>query len=215
MGQTRNDVMNGMSKFILVIAISAAYGCAVKERSGDSVDKIEPDLVSQYISLANEGDSNAQFMLALMYERGKKISLDYDKSFYWCKEAAKSGNADAQEKLAFLIMERVYMPEYKAESKHDIYRKGKYWLEKAANQDRPTAQHHLATMYYFGRGVDRDFEMAAEWYKKAADQGHASAQYNLSILYKDGNGVEKNNSLFNYWLKKSCDNGRVRSCENK
>ena len=43
------------------------------------------------------------------------------------------------------------------------------------------AQVKLGDMYYFGRGVPKDYTQAVSWYRKAAQQGYAKAQYNLGV----------------------------------
>ena len=44
-------------------------------------------------------------------------------------------------------------------------------------------------MYYYGRGVTKDYVTAANWYRLAAEQGNAKAQGNLGYVYKNGEGV--------------------------
>ena len=51
---------------------------------------------------AEEGDAEAQFNLALMYEKGDGIKQDKQKAFYWYKKAAEQGNAEAQYRLAVM-----------------------------------------------------------------------------------------------------------------
>ena len=46
-------------------------------------------------------------------------------------------------------------------------------------------------MYFFGRGVDKDYSQAMTWYTKAAEQQFADAQYRLGFMYEKGLGVEQ------------------------
>ena len=48
-----------------------------------------------------------------------------------------------------------------------------------------------AALYYFGKGVPRDYSEAARWWRKAAEQGLAEAQFNLGVTYRQGEGVTK------------------------
>ena len=59
-----------------------------------------------------------------------------------------------------------------------------YW--DAAQAKNPAAYVHLASAYYSGRGVKRDFEEAARWYKKAAQSGMTRAQLSLGQMYSLG-----------------------------
>ena len=60
-----------------------------------------------------------------------------------------------------------------------------------AQQGNAIAQMLLGEMYYFGKGVPRDYSEAARWWRKAAEQGLAEAQFNLGGMYRQGEGVPK------------------------
>lgn len=62
-------------------------------------------------------------------------------------------------------------------------------FKNGAKQGDAEAQYNLGYMYENGKGVERDYVIAAEWYEKAAEQGHAKAQNNLAFLYRKGYGV--------------------------
>jgi TPR repeat protein len=63
------------------------------------------------------------------------------------------------------------------------YAMARAWLEKAAEQDEPDAQHELGLMYYYGRGVAVDRAEAYKWFKLAAEQpGNYAAQMYLQKL---------------------------------
>ncbi len=46
--------------------------------------------------LAEQGNTNAQFMLGLMYYKGGGVPQDYAEAAKWYRKAAEQGNADAQ-----------------------------------------------------------------------------------------------------------------------
>ena len=62
-------------------------------------------------------------------------------------------------------------------------------------------------MYENGRGVERDYKMAAEWYRKAAEQGYSEAQYNLGMCYEAGRGVEQDDKEAVEWYRKAAEKG--------
>ena len=64
------------------------------------------------------------------------------------------------------------------------------WLEAAADAGNAMAQTLLCSMYYEGRGVERDLAAAAGLALKAADQGIASARYSAALMLAKGEGVE-------------------------
>jgi len=57
---------------------------------------------------------------------------------------------------------------------------------QAAQLDNVSAISQLASLYYLGKGVDRDFDEALKWYKKAALLGNAGSQRTVGTFYKMG-----------------------------
>jgi len=97
--------------------------------------------------------------------------------------------------------------------------RGKY--EEAVKQFRPLAeagdpdaQSHLASMYYVGRAVDKDYKQAFSWYRRAAEQGHVDSQYSLGNMYLLGEGVQQNNHLAALWYNKAAQQGHVAASHN-
>ena len=80
-------------------------------------------------------------------------------------------------------------------------------FKKAAEQGNVAAQHHLATCYRHGLGVEKNFEEAFMWTKKAAIQGNCRAQIDLGSYYEKGIGtaIDLEESL--YWYKKAALKG--------
>lgn len=80
-------------------------------------------------------------------------------------------------------------------------------FKQAAEQGEARAQSSLASMYYNGLGVQKDYEQALYWYTKAAEQGLASAQYTLGLMYAEGKGAPKDNAKALYWYTKAAEQG--------
>jgi TPR repeat protein/FixJ family two-component response regulator len=59
--------------------------------------------------------------------------------------------------------------------------------------------------YYYGRGVPKDYSMAAMWFRNAAEQGNANAQFNLARCYAFGQGVEQNRTEMLAWYRKAAE----------
>ena len=68
-----------------------------------------------------------------------------------------------------------------------------------------SAQYNMGQMYYFGRGVERDYVKAMEWYLRAAEKGHADAQYNIGCMYSNGLGVERDYVKAMEWYLKAAE----------
>ena len=60
----------------------------------------------------------------------------------------------------------------------------------------------LGTLYYYGKGVDKDENQAFYWYQKSAEAGDPSAMYMLVTCYEEGIGCEKDGNQASYWTYK-------------
>jgi Sel1 repeat len=143
-------------------------------------------------SLAENGDSNAQFNLALMFHKGDGVPQDDAQAVRWYRKAADQGYAPAQFNLALMYETSPSIPRDYGEAIR-LYRAG-------ANQGLADAQNNLCAMYLDGRGVSQDDAEAATWCRKAADQGFAIAQYNLGLMYEIGRGVPQDPVAAYMWL---------------
>lgn len=130
-------------------------------------------------ALAEQGDGNAQYSVAVMYDNGKGFTKDYEKAAKWYQKAAEQGHAKAQFNLGNMYEhgEGVTQDNAKALS----------WWVKAAEQGATKAQFNLALI----NKENKNYSKAIEWYQKAVDQGHADSQNNLGVMYAEGLGVPK------------------------
>ena len=71
------------------------------------------------------------------------------------------------------------------------------------------AQYNLGAMYYYGRGVEQDYNKAIEWYEKAAVNGNAAAQVSLGYMYDKGLGVAQDYDKAIEWYAKAAANGNT------
>jgi len=184
---------------------------------------------------AEAGYFSAQAKLAKWYRDGKLISKNPEKSFYWYKEAAKSGDPETKCNLGWCyatgfgceknpFLSAVYF--YNAASagvvaaqynfakclelgngeKKDIKRAAAFY-EKAAKAGHIKSQYCLGKCYEYGNGVNKDIAMAVFWYKKAAQNGLADAQFAMGQCYELGKGFDKDPNIAYYWYKQASDNG--------
>jgi TPR repeat protein len=70
-------------------------------------------------------------------------------------------------------------------AKHD-YRAALLNWQQRAEQGDATAQYGLGRLYFFGLGVQPDFERAVFWFRKAADQNNPYAERRLGLAYSLG-----------------------------
>ncbi len=115
--------------------------------------------VKEFSSLAEQGNSDAQLILAKMYFFGQGVPKDSDQAMTWFKASAVQGDRDAQ----FFLGSMYLLPE------KDIT-EGLKWIRMSADQGMPDAQFLLGMAYLQGKGVSPDMIQADMWLQLAATQ---------------------------------------------
>ena len=107
---------------------------------------------------AEQGDVEAQYLLAFKYEYGLGVPQDYDEARKWYLKAAEQGYAPAQYKLGVLYSQGHGVPQ--------DYDEARKWYLKAAEQGYAPAQYKLGVLYSQGHGVPQDYVEARKWWLK-------------------------------------------------
>lgn len=119
-------------------------------------DLDKPINLASVQSAAEDGDSEAQLLISLLYSEGKQVPQDQDLSVMWGRKAAEQGNAIAQNNLGAAYTHG------KGVSKDDSL--AAYWYQKSAEQGYTIAQYNLAASYAMGVGVQKDYQKAYAWF---------------------------------------------------
>ena len=188
---------------------------AKKKAEAEAKKKLEEDFINAldayqtkdyklaiflYKKAANQGHIDAQFNLALMYDKGEGVTQNHEQATYWYGNAAVQGNAEAQYALAYNYQV--------GEGINKDYKQAIYWYRKAADQGYDYAENNLGYMYFMGYGVAKDYSQAEYWYRKAAIQGNIYGQSNLGEVYDiGGEGLIQNYKEALYWYKKAANQG--------
>ena len=162
---------------IIVFLFSSiiAFGQGTMEEAKRCLNQKEYDkAVRIFQALADKGEVEAQYNLALCYDKGQGVPQDHSKAAYWYQKAADQGFAFAQYILALCYDKGQGVPQ-------DDSKAGN-WYQKAADQNLPGAQLNLALCYDKGHGVPQDYSKAVYWYEKAAAQNYDLAKKNLDRL---------------------------------
>ena len=190
-----NSKITWSGVFLVGACLLFAQNCIADDVNKTMKDPLEKSLNAYYegdykaalnltIPLAADGDSSALNLLGMMYELGKGVSQNAEKSVALYRQAADEGNLYAQFNRGVSYDTGNGTPQN--------YRQAVKWYQRAAEQGASFAQFNLAIMYEQGRGAHKSYKKAAHWYNKAAKQGYREAQNNLGYLYESGQGVEKN-----------------------
>ena len=75
------------------------------------------------------------------------------------------------------------------------YIEGAALLAKAAEAGIPQAEHQLAVMYEYGRGIQQDFSLAMKYYSRSAEKLFLESMYNLALMHAFGRGTPQNFQL--------------------
>lgn len=148
-------------------------------------------------TLAEEGYSPAQNLIAIYFEHGLGVTQDNKRAVDWYTKSAKQGNLRALYNLGITYYYgRIGIP--KSPEKTVAY------LLKAAERGHSRSQYWLGAIYETGTGaISPNEELSFKWYSKAAQQGLADAQFALSCLYD-----EKKQYLASFqWCRKAALQG--------
>jgi TPR repeat protein len=154
----------------------------------------QPPATSQneLLTRAQTGDSDAQYQLGLLYERGSTdIPKDYSKALEWFRRSAEKGNPKAETALGIAYGHGYGVVEDD--------RAAFNWFYKAALKGYPAAQHNLATDYRSGRGTPKNESEAFDWSLKSALNGEASSQLVLCATYQKSTSGELDPTMAYAW----------------
>ena len=125
-------------------------------------------LYRELITLAEQGNPEAQLKVGFMYYSGKGISRDYQKAVYWFKKSAMQGNPLAQSNVGYMYKE--------GQGVSQDYSEAAKCYHQAAGRGNALAQLVLGSLYEKGLGVPQDEVQSLMWFTLAASQGNANAK---------------------------------------
>ena len=132
--------------------------------------------------LADEGDAQAQYRVADLYDLGRGVARDYQAAVLWYRRAADQGHANAQHNLGSMYeLGDGVEPDYALAA-------AIVWFRRAALQGYAPAQCSLGVMYALGRGVRRDDIEAYKWLSLAM-QGNPDIHASVISLAKKNRDV--------------------------
>lgn len=137
-------------------------------------DKAFDDAEDWLSKAGDNGNRQAQLLLAELYERGDTLQQSDELAAKWYQLAADNGVSEAQLKLAefYLLGRGIEMDDSQAFN----------WTVRALDSGNPQAKYLLGMMYSTGTGTVYSPEVAAIWLQEAADEGVANARKLLTTL---------------------------------
>ena len=154
-----------------------------------------------YLIVANTGDPEAQFIAGAMYNVGRGVEKNIQKSFPLLRDAAKQGKSTVDSEMAIA---QAYL--LGAGISRDIDM-AIDWYSRAAENGSSEAQNELGFIYSSGRYLEENLEKAVYYFKQAAYNGHPVAQYNLGVTYYTGMGQDYDLQKAYAWFEIANVNG--------
>ena len=198
-----------MNATVIVVIASAIIIFAVKNSTSKTLEQ-----------QAKEGDTEAQYQLAMRYYNLPATSKNAQDCFIWAQKAAQQGHPKAQRILGSIhYLGGQLAPEDQIEALtirpmpstnvnvQKSMAEAFYWYLKSAKQGDAEAQDSIARMYAFGEGVTKSSAEALKWYFKSAEQGNPSAQCSLAEMFRTGNCVTQDWIEAKKWYRKAGDQG--------
>jgi TPR repeat protein len=147
--------------------------------------------------LAEEGNSQAQITLGLMYDYGHGVEKDQAESIKWYRMAAEQGVP--------LVQHDIGVKYFQGQGVEQNYLEAAKWWELSANAGIADSQFNLGLMHYRGIGIPKNYVKAGKLFEDAAEQGHGNAQYSLAVMYAFGQSKEKSYATSLKWFRKSAE----------
>ena len=188
---TKAIVVGVILLLFFVRLINASIGKTTKQTVDASFSEIK--------QAAQKGNAEAQYQLALFYEKGDGVTIDRTEAVKWFRKAAEQGFAKAQ----FSLGNCYVFGDGVAENAIEAVK----WFRKAAEQGFAKAQFSLGNCYVFGDGVAENAIEAVKWYRKAAEQGNCEGQYALALCYDNGWGVPEDKTEADKWYREAAKQG--------
>ena len=166
--------------------------------NGKGTSKNMTEAVKWYQKGAEQGDVEAQCLLAMAYEDGREgVDKNPSKAVEWYSKAAEKGYDFAQRHLGQCYEEGKGVEK-------NLYEAVK-WYEKAAEQGDILGIWALGRLYENGDGIGKDISKAINWYSKGADLGDTASMVALGNFCRKGIGVDKNPSKAVEWYHKAAE----------
>lgn len=155
-----------------VLVMQVACSDYQKARRAYEVGKFT-EALTMLEKLAQQGDSKAQYEVALMYLQGIGTAVNPERGGQWMLAAANNGNTTA-------MIEVGGRHEHGVNAEQNIM-VAFTWYRRAAIAGDSIGRFKLATMYEQGLAVPQDLPRAFAWYRLS---GHTAARLSVERLQR-------------------------------
>jgi len=159
----------------------------------------EKRALKMFEALANEGHSEAEFLVGFMFDTGRGAKKNPAEAAKWYHMAADRRHAMALNNLGHLYLN--------GRGVNRNVDRARALYQRAARGGDPVAQTSLGRLYLNGRGVPRIPDKAIAWFRKAARQDYGPAMYYLGLMQLRGWGMPQDREEARHWFVAAADAG--------
>jgi hypothetical protein len=154
----------------LLLALAAALPARADFEAGVAAARAGDyaTALREWRPLAESGDRDAQFNLALLYENGFGVPADGLEAARWYRLAAEQDDRSAQAYLAEMYAKGLGV------SRDDI--EALRWYRSAAERGHAASQYNVGLFYATGRGIAPSDVQAVAWITVAEENGAAKSE---------------------------------------
>ena len=175
------------------------YGAALLSVSQD--DEFTDEVIENFQTSAEAGNSEAAFFLANCYAEGKGVAENRELAFQWYLTAAEAGYPAAMSAVSECY-------ELGLGTEIDLPKAFEWGLRHAETGDA-VAMFNTAVSYEKGIGTQQDLDNAFSWYLKSAEAGYELAIYNTAFCFLLGIGTEQDSEQAFFWTEKLAQTGNT------
>ena len=198
-GRQRDNSISKNRLCGLILSLALAVATAISAHAAG--DKFDLEALTKK---AQEGDRQAQYDLAMVYDSGKdEIPRNVKLGAEWFLKAAQQGHTEAQFAIGQCYFYGRGVPRDKV--------LGVEWYHLAALKDHRQATYALGECYSFGEGVDRHHAESLKWFSKSAAQGVQEAQFQIARILEKGDPTVRNPLQALEEYKKSANGGNAHA----
>ena len=151
---------------------------------------------------ADQGHYEAMRSVAVAYEEGDGVPVDFSRAVDWYRTVAEAGDKDIAYELGMMYANGKQVARDDAEAI--------YWLEQtidecggvthSASYEAESSFFQLGLLYANSEGSAQDQAQAVDYFRKAAVRDHTGGRYHLGLAYYKGEGVLKDYIEAYAWL---------------
>jgi len=162
--------MATMIKYIGKVILSGFVGIFIFITTGQATN-YDTGVFEFQQKLAKNGNPQAQYKLATMYENGRGTTQNLDQARSWYQKSSAKNYKPAKQRLTFLDIKRSGL-----KKSHKAWYKT---LRTDAKQGNHEALFILGEMNEYGIGVKKNLKQARIYYKEASVRGNVDSEHQL------------------------------------